>query len=91
MDLISIVSKVSGGRHKKSGEGYIMPCPCPHHEDKKPSFTMGENNGKLLWRCHAGCSQDETRDALRAIGVLEAAQKPRNDPWINVQSRKTIF
>ncbi|MEN6384830.1 MAG: hypothetical protein ABFD79_06495, partial [Phycisphaerales bacterium] len=42
---------------------------CPAHDDRHPSLSIGESNdGKVLLKCHAGCS---TKDILRAIGLSE--------------------
>lgn len=56
-----------GGR--KAGTGFVARCPA--HDDTKPSLTLADGkNGDLVWRCQAGCTQDEVRDALGARGLL---------------------
>jgi putative DNA primase/helicase len=40
-------------------------CRCPAHDDKHPSLSVTERDGKVLVRCFAGCSQDEVIAALR--------------------------
>jgi hypothetical protein len=43
---------------------------CPAHDDTSPSLSFEEKNGKVLWRCHAGCSQQAVTDAIYAkLGV----------------------
>lgn len=38
---------------------------CPAHSDKTPSLTLWhDEEGRLAFKCHAGCSHDEVRDAL---------------------------
>lgn len=38
---------------------------CPAHEDRNPSFHLGEgNDGRALVFCHAGCTLDEIAAAL---------------------------
>jgi hypothetical protein len=49
-----------------------MAC-CPAHEDSNPSLSIKEVDGKVLVRCHAGCSQVAVIDALKARGLWEAA------------------
>lgn len=38
---------------------------CPAHEDKHPSLSINESNGKVLYKCHAGCSQELLTEAIR--------------------------
>ena len=44
-------------------------CCCPAHDDHAPSLSVSEKDGKVLWYCHAGCSQAAVLDALRARGL----------------------
>ena len=38
---------------------------CPAHNDHNPSLSVGRGkDGRVLFRCHAGCTQDEVRVAL---------------------------
>ena len=39
---------------------------CPTHEDRNPSLSIREADGKILLHCHAGCSQRDVIDALKA-------------------------
>jgi len=41
-------------------------CQCPCHEDKKPSLSISRKDGKWLFHCHAGCSND---DILKAVNL----------------------
>jgi hypothetical protein len=51
-----------GGR--RSGGGWIARCP--GHDDREPSLSIHDaNDGKLLVRCHAGCTQEKLITALR--------------------------
>ena len=56
---------------RRSGSAW-MAC-CPAHEDSNPSLSIKEVDGKVLVRCHAGCSQVAVIDALKARGLWEAA------------------
>lgn len=41
---------------------------CPAHPDDKPSLSITlKPDGMILWKCHAGCSQE---DVGRALGIL---------------------
>ncbi len=46
---------------------------CPAHNDRSPSLSIAEKNGKLLWHCFAGCSQVEVKISLQKLGLI-------NDP-----------
>lgn len=59
-----------GGR--RSGDGW-MAC-CPAHDDRNPSLSLTERNGRILVHCHAGCSQEAVIDALRARGLWPEAK-----------------
>jgi hypothetical protein len=39
---------------------------CPAHDDRTPSLSITEADGKVLLHCHAGC---EIEDVLAAIGL----------------------
>ncbi len=44
---------------------------CPAHNDKHPSLSIGMGeNGKLLLKCHAGCTFGDIMAALRSRGLL---------------------
>ena len=60
------------GKAKRSGDGWV--CICPAHADRTPSLNITKKNGKLLWHCHAKCSQEAVRSALAAAGVLPASE-----------------
>ena len=47
---------------------------CPAHNDQNPSLSIDKKDGKLLFYCHAGCSQDEVIDALKAKGLWTTGQ-----------------
>jgi putative DNA primase/helicase len=42
---------------------------CPAHEDKQASLSIGEKDGKVLLKCHAGCSQAAVIEALQALEI----------------------
>ena len=54
---------------------------CPAHEDKTPSLSVSESSGKILVKCHAGCSQMAVIEALRGRGIWP----PSNNDWPKVQ------
>jgi hypothetical protein len=48
---------------------------CPAHDDDHGSLSIGESKGKPLIHCHAGCSQAEVIEALRAKGIWPPPEK----------------
>jgi Protein of unknown function (DUF3987) len=43
---------------------------CPAHEDKQASLSINENSaGKVLLKCHAGCSQHAVIEAMQERGI----------------------
>ncbi|MER3481310.1 MAG: hypothetical protein C4327_12775, partial [Meiothermus sp.] len=45
------------------------PLHCPAHDDRHPSLSLTERNGRLLLHCHAGCTQQAVIAALRRDGL----------------------
>lgn len=58
------IARHLGGR--RCGRDWLCRCPVPGHEDKRPSFYVGEREGQTVWICRSGCNQDETTDALHS-------------------------
>src|SRR5262245_47331559 len=55
-----------GGKQK--GDGWR--CHCPAHDDENPSLDITVNEeGKILWICRAGCSNEAVHQALVARGL----------------------
>ena len=50
---------------------------CPAHDDRNPSLSITERDGKLLVFCHAGCDQAEVWTALKDRGLVgETCNRP---------------
>jgi 5S rRNA maturation endonuclease (ribonuclease M5) len=58
--LIAKLNKVT-----KVHNGGWKAC-CPAHDDKNPSLSVSEANGKVLVKCHAGCSGEAV---MQAVGL----------------------
>lgn len=56
---------------KRSGRGYIARCPA--HDDEHPSLSINARGGRILVKCHAGCSQNRVLAALRDRGLWPEA------------------
>jgi putative DNA primase/helicase len=60
------LAEALGGR--SSGHGWT--CHCPTHVDARPSLSVAEGDGgRILIKCHAGCSQGAVIKALRKAGL----------------------
>lgn len=78
-----IANALSGGKETRLGEGQWKSI-CPAHNDSTPSMTITDGkSGKLLVRCHKGCSGDDIIKALRDRGLWpEYNPKSKNrDTW----------
>jgi hypothetical protein len=65
-------------RGRKVGGGWTARCPA--HDDRNPSLSIRDVDGKVLVRCHAGCEQARVIAALRRRG-LWAENGPRSRSW----------
>jgi DNA primase len=61
---------------RRSGTSWMAKCPA--HDDRNPSLSIREVDGKVLLHCHAGCSQFDVIEALGARGWWEP--KPEREP-----------
>jgi DNA primase len=66
MTIDSIVRALNA---RRSGAAWIAKCPA--HDDKNPSLSIRDADGKVLLHCHAGCTQGDVIDALKACGVWQ--------------------
>ena len=41
---------------------------CPAHDDRDPSLSIGEGNGKVLIHCFAGCSYQQIVERIETLG-----------------------
>ena len=51
--------------------GSCWKAKCPVHDDKNPSLSIREVDGKVLLHCHAGCAQSDAIDALKVRGIWQ--------------------
>ena len=62
------IAKALGGR--KAGGSWMARCPA--HDDHEPSLSIATGNeGKVLVRCHAGCTQVAIIEALEVRGLWQ--------------------
>jgi DNA-binding transcriptional ArsR family regulator len=64
-----------------SDGSYLASCPVPSHGkrrgDLNPSLSLREENGRLLWYCHAGCSQEAVGCELERLACRSAQRTGR--------------
>ena len=60
MTLDAVVSRLSNA--KRTGKSFKALCPA--HDDKSPSLSVAEKDGKILVKCFAGCSTDAIVNAI---------------------------
>jgi putative DNA primase/helicase len=76
------VIKALGGRQHDG------MCRCPAHDDKNPSLHVSsDRNGKVLYHCFAGCSQQQVLAALKARGINPSRKTP--ETTFNPQPHKS--
>ena len=61
------------------GKDTFLAC-CVGHDDRTPSMAVSDVNGKLLFHCFAGCSQDVLLDALGMTGNRDYRPLPTKPP-----------
>jgi putative DNA primase/helicase len=62
---------------RRSGDGWIGCCPCPHHGngygDRNASLKIAEGAGGILFlKCFAGCIFDDVITELQRRGILSS-------------------
>ncbi len=65
MTAAEVLARRLGGR--KSGSDWMARCPA--HDDRNPSLSISERDGRVLVHCHAGCEQAAVIKALRVRGL----------------------
>jgi hypothetical protein len=63
---------------RRCGRGFIARCPA--HEDRHPSLSLSERDGRVLVHCHAGCAQADVIAALRERGLWLERDRPPLSP-----------
>ena len=70
------LSSMASGLKKVRWRGvYRFSACCPAHDDRNPSLSVSDSNGKILVKCWAGCSQEEVIGALRSMGLWHTASR----------------
>jgi putative DNA primase/helicase len=60
---------------RKSGPSYMARCPA--HDDRNPSLSLRDEDGKVLVHCHAGCQQEQVIEALKEQCLWPKSENPQ--------------
>ena len=89
MNVEGVLSRLQ--RVRRLSAGWMALCPA--HEDRSPSLSIREENGRVLVHCFAGCSTDAVCCALK-IKVRDLFSKAdlerSQEPGIVRETRKQI-
>jgi hypothetical protein len=79
MTALDRIARALDPKAKCAGNG-SWTCRCPAHEDAHASLSLSMKDGRLLWRCHSGCSQAAVQAELQKRGLLNGAADHRDPP-----------
>lgn len=79
------IARQLGGEKERAG---YWTARCPAHEDVKASLSLKDGRDGVLWKCHAGCTQEQVMAALRAADILTDTTTARR-PTIRVNVATT--
>ena len=82
------IAKTLGNAKRANGQ-WVASCPVPSHGkgngDKNPSLSVHiGDDGKPLFHCHGGCSQEEVFNTIRDRNLLPELEE-RPDPLANIK------
>ena len=86
IDLDTLLDRLERVRRRPAG----AMARCPAHDDRNPSLSINVVDGKVLWKCHAGCSQDEVTEALRALGAIPPPEYSPPPAWLTMKIAKRL-
>lgn len=62
LSIEDIARALGNGKENKVADGWVTTCPS--HNDGKASLSIRNPHGKILFKCHAGCTQQSVMQAL---------------------------
>jgi len=85
------LSSIASGLNKVRWHGdYKFSACCPAHDDRNPSLSVSDKNGKILVKCWAGCSQEAVIGALRGMGLWHTASRLQLEKRKSADLKKDI-
>jgi len=76
------LSSIASGLDKVRWHGdYKFTACCPAHDDRNPSLSVSDSNGKILVKCWAGCSQESVIGAFRDMGLWHTASRQQRNRY----------
>jgi len=78
------IGKALGGH--KVGSNWMAHCPA--HDDREPSLSIRNADGKVLVRCHAGCEQVRVIATLRHLGLWKPNSGSRDPSGRQLQKHQ---
>jgi len=83
-DLLLILESKTGHLPKRSDSGFSSRCPA--HDDKNPSLSISDSQGKILLNCFSGCSIENICASLD-IEVSDLFAKPVEEQ----KTKRTVY
>ena len=81
MTMNDLLQRLDGVR--KCGGGFSAKCPA--HDDRRQSLSVCERDGRLLVKCHAGCSAESV---VSALGLRMSDLFPDERTNVNADRRR---
>ena len=87
-NIVTKIENFTGTKARPGNNGGYNLC-CPSHDDKNPSLSITEgDDGKILLKCHAGCTFDEI---CSAIDIGPAELFPKDDHRSDFEKEMKVF
>lgn len=77
MTIEELARELGHGKESKVADGWVTTCPS--HNDGKASLSIRNPHGKILFKCHAGCTQAAVMEALIDRGLWQ--KKAATESW----------
>lgn len=90
-DLFNKIVRVQGGAKSQKADEFQYNIPCPSHKDTNPSLTIAYKAGKVLLKCHSGCTQESVIGALKAQGLWYEKEVTHKKPTTRKKQFETLI